>query len=138
MIRSRISKVALVMLAVGLVAATEANALQNEAEQKVAPQGSKAFTDAKCGSCHYVESQQLGKKPAEGKANAAPNLPVEGHIYDPAQLAKYLKKEDTLTNSKKHPGMAFKGSEGQLDTLTLWLTHLSVHDSAKVETPQGK
>lgn len=137
--RSLALRIGLPILALALIVSPLV--LSQQAQQKqqtVAPDGAQAFTDAKCGSCHYVESKQLGKKPAEGKANAAPNLPAEGHIYDPAQLEKYLKKEDTLTNGKKHPGMAFKGSEGQLDTLTLWLAHLSIHDSVKVETPEGQ
>ncbi len=138
--RSLALRIGLPILALALIVSplVLSQQAQQQPQQTAAPDGSKAFTDAKCGSCHYVESLELGKKPAEGKDNAAPNLPAEGQIYDPAQLEKYLKKEDTLSNGKKHPGTAYKGSEGQLDTLTLWLAHLSVHDSAKVQTPEGK
>lgn len=84
--------------------------------------GKAVFEASKCGSCHYVAKADIGKKPVEGKANKAPNLPVVGSEYDAAKLAKYLKKTETI-NGKKHMA-AFKGTDAELTTLTTWLTEL--------------
>ena len=131
--RSLALRIGLPILALALIVTPLVLSQQSRQQQQqtTAPDGSRAFTDAKCGTCHYVEPLQLGKKPAEGKANAAPNLPVEGAAYEAEQLEKYLKKEDTLSNGKRHPGAAYKGPEGQLDTLTQWLAALSQPDTTR-------
>lgn len=88
--------------------------------------GKAAFEAAKCGTCHFVPKAEVGKKPADGKANKAPNLPVAGSTYDAATIANYLQKTADI-NGKKHMS-AFKGTDAELITLTTWLVELRTAD----------
>ena len=84
--------------------------------------GKAVFEASKCGTCHFVPKAEVGKKPAEGKENKAPNLPVADTKYDAATLAKYLQKTEAI-NGKKHMA-AFKGTDAELTTLATWIVEL--------------
>ena len=84
--------------------------------------GKSLFVDNRCGSCHYVSSLVIGKKPGDGATSKAPDLSNVGNKYTADFMAKYLKKTEAI-NGRKHLA-SFKGTDGDLSTLTKWLATL--------------
>jgi len=91
-------------------------AVSIQAQDKKAPTGKDLFQNAKCGMCHAVESEKLASK---GKA---PDLSNVGAEKKADWIAKFITKKEKL-NGKEH-GMAFKGTDDELKTVSTWLASL--------------
>ncbi|MDZ4723265.1 MAG: c-type cytochrome [candidate division Zixibacteria bacterium] len=107
--------VAIALTSVGMMS-------EDKQAEKSALDGKVIFTSAKCGTCHYVSKFELGKKPVEGKPNAAPDLSTVGSKYPVAFMTKYLRKSESI-KGKKHM-VSFKGSDVELSALVGWLDSL--------------
>lgn len=129
MVRSLIRTVGLPTLVFALIVAPITFSAQDTAKtQSPTPDATTIFTSAKCGTCHYVSTLDLGKKPVEGKANTAPDLAELDSVPDTTFIVKYLKREEEL-HGKKHL-QAFKGPDAQLDSLARWIVALNTEDTA--------
>lgn len=100
---------AIVLIAIGL-------AIPASAED---PPGKKVFMDAKCNSCHSIESQGITKTMASAKGT---DLSTIGTDRNAEWLTKYLMKEEAKED-KKHV-KAWTGKKEDLDTLVKWLETL--------------
>jgi mono/diheme cytochrome c family protein len=89
-----------------------------------AKDGKTIFVDAKCTTCHSVDSQGVETRKKTDKTVDLSKL--EGD-HDAAFWMGYLKKNENL-NNKKHP-VAFKGDDSDLEIMINWLM------SSAAETP---
>ena len=83
------------------------------------PPGKKVFIDAKCNTCHSIETQGITKTMAASKAA---DLSTVGADHNAEWLTKYLMKEEAK-NDKKHV-KAWTGKKEDLETLVKWLETL--------------
>lgn len=74
------------------------------------------FEDAKCTTCHSIDSKGVETRKKTDKTVDLSKLD-EGH--DAAFWISYLKKNENL-NNKKHP-VAFKGTDEDLAAMINWL-----------------
>jgi mono/diheme cytochrome c family protein len=125
-------------LAVGLgtalllaaVAATAAGA-----DSKKVPDGKPIFIKYKCGACHTVLSEGIGKKaeaaPAAAKpaVKKPPDLSSTGLEHKDGWVAAFLKGKELL-NGKKHIKL-FRGTDAELATLSAWLETMKAEKPAK-------
>jgi len=74
------------------------------------------FEDAKCTTCHSIDSKGIEARKKSDK-NVDLSKLEEGH--DKAFWIGYLKKNENL-NNKKHP-VAFRGDDADLEALIDWL-----------------
>lgn len=81
--------------------------------------GKKLFTDAKCASCHSVESQGITLKT---KKPNVPDLSGIGAKLKADFLKNYLQKKEKVKD-KLHP-TAFKGTDADLQKLVDWLMNV--------------
>ncbi len=84
--------------------------------------GKTIFVDAKCATCHSIDSQGVE---AKKKSDKTPDLSelTKGDDMNFEFWTKYLKKDATL-NGKKHP-IPFKGSDEDMKVMVEWLMSLS-------------
>ncbi|MBX3045314.1 MAG: cytochrome c [Candidatus Kapabacteria bacterium] len=84
--------------------------------------GKTIFEDAKCTTCHGIESQGVVPKK---KSDKNPDLSKihKGDDYTVDFWTKYLKKDENL-NNKKHP-VPFRGSDEDLTTMINWLMEVA-------------
>ena len=116
------------------------------ADAKV-PDGKPVFVKYKCGSCHTIESQGIGKKPAAA-ATAAKETPAQeaaeakpattrkppdlsdvGSERDAKWIAAFMKKQEAI-DGRKHMKL-FRGTDAELATLAGWLETLKTEKPAK-------
>jgi cytochrome c553 len=105
-------------LAAALVLALAAGPATAEETAAESP-GAKAFAAAKCTTCHTVESQGIERT---GKMKG-PDLSNLGNAHLAPWIQQYLKKEVANAEGKKH-GIAFKGTDEELEQLAKWLATL--------------
>lgn len=74
------------------------------------------FEDAKCTTCHSIDSKGVETRKKTDKTVDLSKLD-EGH--DAAFWISYLKKNENL-NNKKHP-VAFRGTDEELAAMINWL-----------------
>lgn len=95
------------------------------------PAGQKIFLDSKCNSCHSLKAAKIEKKqtetaeaeeaaPSGTPAKKPPDLSGVGLKHTAAWMEGWLMKKE-LMDGKKHKKM-FRGSPGDLKTLTTWLS----------------
>ncbi len=82
------------------------------------PAGKKVFVDAKCNTCHAVQSVKIDTK----SKKPAADLSTVGSKHKADFMKKYLVKQEKM-NEKAHP-VAFKGSDEDLKKLSDWLGSL--------------
>jgi cytochrome c553 len=80
--------------------------------------GKKVFMDAKCQTCHTVESENI-----TSKSKKATDLSNVGAVYRANFLEQFLVKKEKI-NKKVHP-QAFKGSNEDLNQLAEWMQTLN-------------
>ena len=97
----------------GLVLASVNGIAEDKAPEK---DGKAVFTAAKCDMCHSVTVQKIKEDKPKN------DLSKVGEAGDAAFFKKFLKKEAEV-KGKKH-GMAFKGTDEDLDILAKWLESL--------------
>lgn len=86
------------------------------------PPGFTAFVDLKCSICHSIESQAIERK-SKSEKTKGPDLSTIGATHDAAWLAKFLRKEVTNENGKKHE-KDFRGTPEQLQQIAQFLASL--------------
>ena len=115
-----------------------------EAKDAKEPAGKKLFVENKCNSCHSIDAAGIEKKKAESQAadakaapagekkeaaaektttvptHKAPDLSSVGVDQTSEWMGKFLKKEVTTKEGKKHMKL-WKGTDADLTTLTAWL-----------------
>jgi mono/diheme cytochrome c family protein len=121
------------------------------ADAKKVPDGKPVFIKYKCGSCHTIESQGIGKKPAAAAAAAKaeeaketpaqeaaeakpatrkpPDLSDVGSERDAKWIAAFMKKQEAI-DGRKHMKL-FRGTDTELATLAGWLETLKTEKPAK-------
>jgi mono/diheme cytochrome c family protein len=106
------------------------------ADSKKAPDGKPVFVKYKCGSCHTIASQEIGKKAEakpdpEGKPGARkpPDLSSVGLEHKDGWVAAFLKGKETR-DGRKHVKL-FRGTDAELATLSAWL------ETMKTEKAKG-
>jgi cytochrome c553 len=111
-----------IVLFFGVIFLTGFNSLQ----EKDHP-GKKVFIDAKCQTCHSVESHNL-----TSKSKKSTDLSNVGAVYRANFLEKFLMKQDKK-DGKAHP-QAFKGSNEDLFQLAEWLQTLNTGEINETNT----
>jgi cytochrome c553 len=86
--------------------------------------GKKVFMDAKCQTCHTVESHEI-----TSKSKKAVDLSNVGAIYRANFLESFLMKNEKI-NDKAHP-QTFKGSKEDLHQLAEWMQTLNTGGEGK-------
>jgi len=115
------------------------------ADAKKVPDGKPVFIKYKCGSCHTIESQGIGKKPAAAAAaretpaqeaaevkpvaRKPPDLSDVGGERNAKWIAAFMKKQEAI-DGRKHMKL-FRGTDAELATLAGWLETLKTEKPAK-------
>jgi cytochrome c553 len=89
--------------------------------------GQKVFMDAKCQTCHTVESHNI-----TSKSKKAVDLSNVGAIYRANFLEKFLMKQEKI-NDKVHP-QVFKGSNEDLNLMAEFLQTLNTGEKTDKKT----
>ena len=88
-------------------------------DDKKKKDGKQIFLDAKCQTCHTVESADI----KSDKTLRGGDLSKVGDEFKADWLKKYMMKEVDL-NEKKHPSKAWKADDEGFDELVKWLASL--------------
>jgi cytochrome c551/c552 len=88
----------------------------NTANSTEAKDGKTIFEEAKCATCHSIDSQGVETRKKTPKTVDLSKLHGD---HDAAFWMGYLKKDENL-NDKKHP-IAFKGDDADLEIMINWL-----------------
>jgi cytochrome c len=127
-------------LGVAVVAALCGTAWADEVKD---PAGKTLFLSNKCNSCHTIDAAGIQKKAAEGEAAPAtasshkvPDLSSIGADTKPDFLTKFLKKEATAKDGKKHMKL-WKGTDADLATLVAWLGEQKAEKKAEGDKAAG-
>lgn len=85
------------------------------------PDGKSAFIDAKCGSCHSIESEGISAT-VKSESMKGPDLDGIGDQRDADWIASYLKRE-VKVDDKQHRS-SWRGSDEALAAIASWLASL--------------
>ncbi len=124
------------MAGFGIAALGMSVALAFAAEDESSP-GRTLFINGKCQQCHSVSALKISKvengEPEESGAEeekvSPPDLSGIGKSLTAEWISKWLKKEETNQEGRKHK-KKFKGSDADLQVLSAWLAALK-YDSPK-------
>jgi hypothetical protein len=135
------------MTAIGLAAAV-AFCGTARADETKEPAGKTLFLSQSCNTCHSISAAGIEKKKSEAAAtekkeaapagekvatapsHKPPDLSSVGSEQKPEWMAKFLKKEVTAKDGKKHMKL-WKGTDADLATLTAWLGEQTAEKKAE-------
>ena len=92
------------------------------AERQVDPsQGKASFSEAGCGRCHSVETQEIEASIASERMRG-PDLSQIGSDHDVDWLMAYVKREETVDGDRHRT--PYSGSDDDLQVIAAWLEKL--------------
>ena len=92
------------------------------AERQVDPsQGKASFSEAGCGRCHSVETQEIEASIASERMRG-PDLSQIGSDHDVDWLIAYVKREETVDGDRHRA--PYNGSDDELQVIAEWLGQL--------------